>query len=244
MRWKLRVSRRRLLGLTLTSLLALSVGVSYAETRTLLKTRLKAGIGTKIVFLTDPHIHSLGAVEEAVLEQVAYEEPDIILLGGDVVDELTRDMKSAERYVSQLDAREKFAVMGNHEYWSGLVGEMAGILKQNGFSILKDTRASSHAGSIYGLDWRESRVYPQLTAEGIVLVHDPNAAQNIRGRCLILAGHTHGGLVIAGQTIYSNSIYVRGEYKITQETTLYVSRGLGQMLPLRPTSPLELVIVE
>ena len=59
MRWKLRVSRRRLLGLTLTSLLALSVGVSYAETRTLLKTRLKAGIGTKIVFLTDPHIHSL-----------------------------------------------------------------------------------------------------------------------------------------------------------------------------------------
>jgi len=238
------LTRRRFIYTSAAALLGVGVGSGYVETRNIGVTRLNIGLGVKAAFLADPHVHALGDVEERVIELVNSESPDIIMVGGDVVDELTLDMGAAAKYLAGLEAREKFAVMGNHDYWSGKAGELARILKNNKFNLLNNVSTRSSAGKIYGLNWRESRRYPLLKAEGVVLVHDPNAASNISGDCLILAGHTHGGLVIGGLTLYSNSIYARGYYELGDECKLYVSRGLGQMLPLRIASPLELVIID
>ena len=237
------LTRRRLLYASTASLLALGLGAGYVETRRIEVSRLDMNIGRKIVFLTDLHINALGGVVEDSIRIVNEEAPDIIMLGGDTVDEYTTDMKTVSRYLSALEAQEKFAVMGNHEYWSGKAEELAKILKNLEFNILYDSTALSLAGKVYGLDWREDRKYPHIETEGIVLVHDPNAAVSISGRAVILSGHTHGGIVIAGMEL-SNSIYSRGLYKLNERTTLYVSRGVGQMFPWRLTAPLELVIVE
>jgi predicted MPP superfamily phosphohydrolase len=243
-----KLTRRQFLYTTALSIVGLGigvgVGVGYVEAKTIEVSRLDAGLGSKVAFLADPHIHGFGEVEERVVDLVAEEEPDIILLGGDVVDRFSRDMDAVAKYLPRLEAKEKYAVMGNHEYWSGKSGEMAKLLKDNKYEILNNSTASIAAGKIYGLDWREDRNYPHIKAEGIVLVHDPNAASNISGDCIILAGHTHGGLVIGGITIYTNATYTRGHYSLGGGSSLYVSRGLGQTLPLRPTSPLELVIIE
>jgi len=180
---------------------------------------------------------------EDIIELVDGEEPDIIMLGGDTVDELTVDIKSASKSLSSLEAREKFAVMGNHEYWSGKARELAEVLKGQGFKVLYDSVVPSAVGKVYGLDWKEDRKYPQIKSEGIVIVHDPNAAMSVSGSALILAGHTHGGVVLFGLK-YSNSVFTRGLYKINGGSVLYVSRGLGQMFPWRLSSPLELVVIE
>jgi len=237
------INRRQLLYVSTASVLGLSFGIGYAETRRIEVTKLDMGIGRKVAFLTDLHINALGGVVDDIIGLVEEEEPDIIMLGGDTVDELTVDMKSVSIFLSKLEAKEKFAVMGNHEYWSGKVEGLAEVLKDQGFKVLYDSVDSSSAGKVYGLNWSEDRKYPQIEAEGIVLVHDPNAATSISGRALILSGHTHGGVALFGIE-YSNSIYVRGLYKTSESIVLYVSRGLGQMFPWRPTSPLELVIVE
>ncbi|MEM1708227.1 MAG: metallophosphoesterase [Nitrososphaerota archaeon] len=238
------VTRRRFIVISSLVIAGACLSIGYVTTKELEVTRLNLGLGRKIAFLTDLHIHEIDDVKEKVLNIVANEQPDAILLGGDTVDALTFNMDVVKKYVSMLEANEKFAVMGNHEYWSGKAEELAGILKDNGFILLKDTFAQASFGRICGLDWREDRKYPELRFDGLVIVHDPNAALSISGARTILAGHTHGGVVIAGQTIYSNSVYVRGLYRLKDDGILYVSRGLGQMFPFRYTSSLELVIVE
>ena len=80
--------------------------------------------------------------------------------------------------------------------------------------------------------------------EGLVIVHDPNAADHVSGRAFVLAGHTHGGIVLGGFVLYSNSRYSRGLYRAAAGAELYVSRGLGQMpQQVRVGSPPELVVV-
>lgn len=238
------ISRRGFIAISSLAIAGACLSIGYVTTIDLEVTHLDLGIGKKIAFMTDLHLHDIDDVKEKILDIVANEQPDVILLGGDTVDALTFNMDIVKKYISTLEANEKFAVMGNHEYWSDKADELARILKGSGFTLLKDTFARASFGKIYGIDWRGDRKYPELKFDGLILVHDPNAALSISGACTVLAGHTHGGIVIAGQTIYSNSVYVRGLYRLKDNGTLYVSRGLGQMLPFRYTSPLELVIAE
>ena len=240
------MTRRHLLYVSTLSLAGIGLGLGevYAETKRIEVTRLNMDIGSKIAFLADTHIHGFGEVEDRLVDLIKDEAPDVVMLGGDIIDEFTVDMETVSKYISSLEGREKFAVLGNHDYWSGKAGEVARILEDCHFNVLHDATVQSSVGKVYGLEWRENRRYPPLETQGIVIVHDPNSASNILGKCLVLSGHTHGGIVVADLSLYSNSIYTRGLYGLEESGVLYVSRGLGQMIPFRPTSPLELVIVE
>jgi len=213
------------------------------ETQRILKTKIEMGLGSKIAFMVDTHTHDFGIVEQSVVKMLAAEDPDIILHAGDIIDKFTGSLKPVRQYLSQLDAREKYVVLGNHDYWCGRTNELVSMLKDLGFKVLKDEIVETRIGRIFGVDWRDDRNYPNDIEGDIILTHDPNAAKYADGK-IILAGHTHGGVVIGGVTILSNSIYTRGLYRFRDDKILYVSRGLGQMIPLRPTSPLELVILE
>jgi predicted MPP superfamily phosphohydrolase len=213
------------------------------EVERLTVTRMDVGLPSKAVFLTDLHIHLGTSYLDRLADTISEEEPDIILLAGDTVDEYTGDRSAVEGFIKSLNAVEKFAVMGNHEYWSEQAAWVNRLLKENGFTVLYNNSVGSSAGKITGLDWDEGRQYPALHTDGLVIVHDPNAALHISGNCLILAGHTHGGIVLGQTTLYSNSYFVRGLYELGPGTTLYVSRGLGQIIPLRINSSPELVIL-
>ncbi len=204
---------------------------------------LDLGFGSITVFLPDLHLHTAGHYEEDLLKLINSLDPDVVILGGDLVDRLTSDLNFVEYFVASIEASEKFYVLGNHEYWSGYLNFVRRVLTNNGFKELIGSATSRYLGRIYGLDWRDDRRYPDLKAEGLVVVHDPDAAQKISGKCFILAGHTHGGIVINGQTLFSNSKYVRGYYRLGNGVELYVSRGLGQMIPIRLTSPPELLVI-
>ena len=237
-----RVSRRAFL---IASALALSgIAYSYYETRRVHVTKLGLGLGEKIAFLVDTHTHGFGEVEKEVLEILAREKPRIVLHGGDIIDELTSSLDPIREYLSRIDAHEKYAVLGNHDYWSGRADEVELLMEELGFKVLRDEEVFSEACSIFGVDWRDDREYDVDVDAEIVLAHDPNVVKGLKGGKLILAGHTHGGIVIGGLTVFTNSIYTRGLYMLDDGRMLYVSRGLGQMIPFRPTSPLELIIIE
>ena len=239
----MKLSRRRFLRALLPSLLLFTT-YSYLETNNLQITKLKLGLGLKIAFLVDTHLHSIGKIEERVIDTVNKENPDVILHGGDIIDEYTGSLKLVEEYFSALESKEKYAVLGNHDYWCHRTDELVRILKKLGFKILRDEVIKTSFGTLYGVDWRDSRIYQVVGNANFVLAHDPNVADYISEQCFILAGHTHGGVVIGGMIVLSNSHYTRGLYKLENGSVLYVSRGLGQIIPLRPTSPLELVFLE
>lgn len=239
-----KISRRSLLVYAAISLGAVFSAYSYFEARRVDLTRLEIGFGAKAAFLVDMHIHGFGDVEETVVNLVSKEQPEIILVGGDIIDEFTSSMKPVREYLSLVEAREKYAVLGNHDYWSNRSSELVSILKELGYKVLRDEVVETSFGTLLGIDWRDDRIYGRYGEADLVLAHDPNVVESSSGRRITLAGHTHGGVVIGGITLFTNSHYTRGLYKLLGGKTLYVSRGLGQMIPFRPTSPLELVILE
>ncbi|MCD6536512.1 MAG: metallophosphoesterase [Thaumarchaeota archaeon] len=241
---ELKISRRTFLSIVGSAVGAAAV-YSWAETLRIEVTRLKLDLGLKLAFLVDTHIHFFGPVEEQVLKLLSREDPDVILHGGDIIDEYTRGLEPVKEYFSALDAPKKYAVLGNHDHWSNRIPELSAVLRREcGFQLLLNDVVEVSGWRLFGVDWRDDRRYPLINDVDIVLAHDPNVAPQVRRARLILAGHTHGGVVVGGITIISNSIYTRGLYPLEDRGILYVSRGLGQILPFRPTSPLELVIIE
>jgi predicted MPP superfamily phosphohydrolase len=238
----LRISRRAFLAGVVAG--AAAAIYSSVEAHRIIVTKLRLGLGVKAAFLVDTHTHGMGPVEKWVLEILRKEEPRIILHGGDVIDELTGPLDQVKLYLLSMEAEEKYAVLGNHDYWCGRAGELMRVLEECGFKVLRDEVLESGIGRILGVDWRDDRRYASGGHRAdIILAHDPNVALYDHSAEVILAGHTHGGIMLGPFTILTNSAYTRGLYDLG-DTVLYVSRGLGSMIPLRATSPLELVIVE
>lgn len=241
---RLRISRRAFFSIIECAVGAAAI-YSWAETLRLEITRLRLDLGLKLAFLVDTHTHFFSAIEESVVRILSKEDPDVILHGGDIIDEYTGSLDPVRNYLSSLDARRKYAVLGNHDYWSNNVPELMRTLRHEcNFHTLIDEAIEFSGWRLFGADWRDDRSYPKVSGVDIVLAHDPNIAPHVKDAKIILTGHTHGGVVIGGLNIFSNSIYSRGLYDLKDRGILYVSRGLGQILPLRPTSPLELVIIE
>jgi predicted MPP superfamily phosphohydrolase len=213
----IKLSRRKFLIASL-SLGAASLAYGFNETRVVEVTRLRAGLGGKLVFLTDQHIHGWGETERHIVSIVNNENPDVVILGGDIIDELTRDLKPVKLYLESIRARELYAVLGNHDYRSGKARELVGLLTELGYEVLVDSWSSSRfMGSVYGVNWRDSRAYPRIKARGQLIVsHDPNAALVVEGENLVLSGHTHGGLVVFGIVLFTNSSRHVESYAVSQ----------------------------
>ncbi|MCS7142499.1 MAG: metallophosphoesterase [Aigarchaeota archaeon] len=238
------ISRRSLIlgGLLSISLAALLPQINNRDE--VYVTRLDLGIGGTLAFLPDLHLHEADEVER-VMSALSDLRPDVVVIGGDLVDEETQRFDVVDDFLRGLDAREKLAVLGNHEYWSLKDGECIASLRRWGFTVLHGMRYDSKVGQLYGFDWSESRVYNRLKFDGIVIAHDPNSADYVDGAALVLAGHTHGGLMMGDFPVITNSRYTRGLYEFRDGKRLYVSRGLGNMrLQVRINSPPELLIVE
>lgn len=243
-----RLSRRGFIGVTL---LGIAAGATASSATPLNKeeleiTRLELGLGVRLAFAPDIHYHLSGEKHvESAIDALKRADPDIIVLGGDLVDEETSDFDGFERLLSEIASSESIAVLGNHEYWSGYADRATAMLKKNGYKVLFNQFTETSIGRIYGYDWSENRAYPRIEFNGLVVSHDPNAADSVEGDSLILAGHTHGGINIFGMTVYSNSKYSRGTYHLPSGAQLYVSRGIGQMrLQPRINSRPELLLID
>ena len=75
--------------------------------------------GMRIVHLSDLHGHQYGEDHRELLELVAQQEPELIALTGDVIDQASqRDILPAlARGLSRI--APTYYVTGNHEFWSG-----------------------------------------------------------------------------------------------------------------------------
>ncbi|MCS7118022.1 MAG: metallophosphoesterase [Thaumarchaeota archaeon] len=240
-------ARRKLIVASAVGSIALAAGTLSVTSINyeLVVTRLDLGLGRRIAFLPDVHYHRPGEAHvERALRELQSLKPDAVVIGGDLVDEETRDIDGLHDVLSRIDSREKLAVLGNHEYWSGKVENAVGALMRHGFRVISNGYAETSFGRVFGYDWQEDRKYPRISFDGLVFAHDPNAADSVVGRALVIAGHTHGGLTIGGITVISNSKYNRGLYDLGGPK-LYVSRGIGQMLhQIRINSSPELLIIE
>jgi len=219
--------------------------------------------GLLVVLVADLHVH--GAVPRWVVEQVARLRPDVLLVAGDSWDELSpwppRPAVEALRAMAGA-AGEAYAVPGNHEYAAARrrgedpLSATRRLYAEAGVRLLADEAVEASSGlRVCGVDWRDEPAgYADAASmarrEGcrIVLSHSPDVFHYADPGfgALYLAGHTHGGQVClpGAVSLFTNSrfgyrwgLYRRGAAR------LYVSRGLGEMLPPRLYCSRQLVAV-
>lgn len=179
----------------------------------------------RIALLADSHVGTTfdGEGLSRYIAEIAKQDPDVVVIAGDFVDESTsrEDMVAACRSLRQLDTPYGvYFVFGNHDkgaYSNGSRGysgeELVSELTANGVTVLRDESVLID-GRFYlvgrqdaseELDFGGSRAtMADLTAglDGdiytVVLDHQPRdyAAQAGSGADLVLSGHTHGGQMI------------------------------------------------
>ncbi len=210
-------------------------------------TWIKIGIGIKIVQITDTHIHKFSPYESMIIKIIQDLKPDIVVHTGDMIDE-KGDLDACKKFLSNIKAKYKVAVLGNHDHWRG-EKEVIRCAEESDFIVLKDEKINLMDITFTGIDWDDNKDWKYHVAktnpDGIILSHSPDIAPFIHSG-LVLSGHTHGGIGLSQRfTLYTNSKYgfSRGLYKIGN-VILYVSRGLGYvLLPARPFSVPEIVIL-
>lgn len=224
----------------------------------------------RIAVLTDLHVGAphmkLDKLRE-VVERTNREQPDVVLVLGDlVIDGVAGGtFVEPEPIAAELGRLRAplgtIAVLGNHDWWND--GErITKALRQAGLSVLENesrrierdgrsfwvagvadawTRRPDIAGSLAQTDSRDPV---------ILITHNPDIFPGVPSRVsLTLAGHTHGGQVnlpLVGRPIVPSNFgqrYASG-HVVEDGRHLFVCDGIGtSIIPVRFRVPPQIVIL-
>lgn len=224
--------------------------------------------GLQVAYLSD--LHYLSFFDEkrlnTVVEKMNAVNPDVIIFGGDLIDQQLSD----EQYTHLLSSLRsmnakygKFAILGEADYKSETINEQVeSLLYEADFEIIKNsviklTKDSQQAIQLVGIDspidgFDEIETTYELVDDKlftITIVHTPDTATKLltKKTDLILAGHSHGGQVnipLLGQ-VYNQTLaeqYYSGLY-LVNESSLYVSNGVGTVTKdVRINAPAEIIV--
>lgn len=226
----------------------------------------------RVVFFTDTHFGEDKSVASAnqLADHINRLEPDLVIFGGDLLDNYARDREQLdlELLQEQLNSIQapggKYAVWGNHDWGGGAARIYQEFMKSCGFQVLKNESLFLENDRIQLLgydDYLTGDLEGQLPtfsedAFPLLIAHEPYTAQllsDLPERALMLSGHTHGGQIgipwIARQILPPGSGgLVRGMYALdesAESARVYVSSGIGTTrLLLRLLSPPEIVCID
>lgn len=177
----------------------------------------------RLALITDLHSNPYGKEQQTLLDAVEQQEPDVVLLGGDIFDE-RMDTKAAETTLRVLgEIYPCYYVIGNHECWGTMeqFEEDMRILHDCGIEILSgETVTLTVNGQTFDLCGVDDPIaYPFPPEEGqekrldfaaqlkqvkaasdnghytVLLSHRPERFEEYveQGFDLVLSGHAHGG---------------------------------------------------
>jgi predicted MPP superfamily phosphohydrolase len=204
--------------------------------------------GTVIVALSDLHLGSIlgSGWLEARIAQIEREQPDLVVLLGDIVEGHDPLEGGLLRQLIRLRAPlGVWAVTGNHEQYEHAAA--GGTLEAAGLQLLHDRWVEAAPGLVLaGVDDLTSRRRAGFGGDPIgaalaghppgaviLLSHSPLQSEVAArdGVGLMLSGHTHGGQVWPfGYLVRLSYPLLAGRYAVGA-TTVLVSRGAGTWGP-------------
>ncbi len=229
---------------TICAVWALIEGTRIPSTKMTLIETDKITQPSTVVFLSDLHIDR--DVDRAkingIVQRVNALKPDIVILGGDTIDDKLPLIDNTLQILSQINARMgRFFVAGNHEFYRGKA-QCVQQLKKLGFTFLENNGVAlndifvagipditTSAGSV---DVKKAFHKSQNNEFRILVSHTPHNFKEQNCFDLELAGHTHGGQIFPFHILSKMyNRYLFGLYTLSEKTYLYVSRGSGQWGP-------------
>lgn len=223
--------------------------------------------GFSIGFISDIHSGVFMSAERmrSYAEAVNAMNADMIVVTGDFVNSDLEEVYPLSEAFRILHAPHGvFGVLGNHDYYTRRVDEVAGEINRSGIELLRNRSLPVRKGSgsiiLSGVDdtgnndtagryFREAYVKDAADVPQILLCHRPYFFRDAArvGYDLVLSGHTHGGQVVLGEMgkdvlapARFVSPYVAGLY-VRERSQMYVSRGIGTVgVPFRFNCPPEI----
>ena len=224
--------------------------------------------GLRIAQVSDLHNAVLGQGNERLLNLLAREGPDIILITGDRVDSRRTDVDVAYSFVREAaKLAPVYYVPGNHEQrldYSTLRTEIA----QAGAIILDNEKCvlarENQTITLLGvqdpnfstpreLKYTLKELVEDETGYTILLSHRPELMDiySKAGVCLVFSGHAHGGQIrlpgVGGVLVPDQGFFPQYDSGMhwEQNTCMLVSRGLGDSIfPLRIGNRRSLLVAE
>ncbi len=225
--------------------------------------------GFKIAQISDTHVGFYFSIEklEEALALVRREKPDLLVITGDLVDDLSLLEPMIDK-LTELAAEIKNGIYfswGNHEYFRN-IAKIREALQNSPIRVLANSNQLIIDGKqpfyLAGVDYpwadngqeqsiKRAAMFAQANqgipehAFRILLSHHPDFIYNAFEAQvpLTLTGHTHGGQVaLFGQSLLPLKYhYMRGLYR-EHEAYGYVSAGTGSWFPFRLGCPAEVSI--
>ena len=221
-------------------------------------------INLKIAFMSDLHIGDTGInskILNNVVNKINKENVDLILLGGDVIEQKAVYFTSTKlnEYFKKLKSKYGiYAILGNHEYYSGEAYKISKTLEENNIKILNDDFFETKNFVLIGReDITKNYFYSKRKninniisfnekKYSIVIDHNPvNFNESIDNNIdLQLSGHTHNGQFFPFNLIVK--FFHKKAYGLMKKNNsiLIVSSGLSTWrIPIKLFSKPEIVIV-
>lgn len=224
----------------------------------------------KIMLMSDMHNRE---ISERIVKAISEEEPDYIIMSGDMINESIKDTENFIKLLDRIDSDKIYYTFGNHEdelsetdkeeyykilkkYKINLLNNKSVKLSNNiilsGFDIPYDFYKFM-GKKITKKDMSEYLNKCEIDKYNILVAHNPlwNEYYKEFDYDLCLSGHVHGGMFrfpfIGG--IFSPDYkffpkYTKGKYKVGDMTSI-VSGGLGysKRIKMRILNPGEVVII-
>jgi predicted MPP superfamily phosphohydrolase len=215
----------------------------------------------KIVHISDVHIPHFPAGIKKLISSVQKEQPDIIILTGDILDSGgdLDDQGLIELCNGLSRIANIYAVTGNHETRKNDTGKWAEVMRKNNVTVVDNRievfNKDNASVAIMGLKDNHRYSYEYLAGiesvkdmPRILLAHRPELfgsyssdANDIKPD-LIFCGHAHGGqfripfinkgIIAPHQGLFPK--YTSGLYVSDNRVQMVVSRGLGSsIIPIR-----------
>lgn len=213
------------------------------------------GGAVRLAVVSDLHSCRYGNGQRGLVEMIEAQSPDLVLMVGDMFDDRLPDGPAVEFAAEMAKRRPCVYVTGNHEFWSDRVFGMIGAMKKAGVTVLRGgCRTYSVKGNevdVCGVDDPTEMTEGDWTgmleaAYGgsdpshlrVLLTHRPEFPELYArfGYDLVLSGHAHGGqwrCPFSKRGVYSPDQYflpeyVDGPYRLSNGSTMLVSRGLAR----------------
>jgi hypothetical protein len=209
--------------------------------------------GFRIVQLSDLHGSEFGADNRRLVRAVAGENPDIIVLTGDFIDEDKDELPEVDTLVRQLTGiAPVYFVSGNHDWASGGIEALADTLSSDGVTYLRNDYITLNQGTdsiiLAGVEDPNGRADMMKPDELVDIINNESPGSYIVLLAhrnywvekypdlqvdIIMCGHAHGGIIripgIGG--LIGTNAGLLPEYDAGVFTSgryrMVVSRGLG-----------------
>lgn len=209
----------------------------------------------KVIFFTDTHFGALYDEKhiERIVEIINGRDADIVIFGGDLLDNYARDrelldIEYLQGELSRIEAKTgKYAVFGNHDYGGGAIRIYEDLMNKCGFYVLDNETLflEKYNIEIIGFDdyllgeTEADSYYIQSDNFHLIATHEPVISKFIEssGEDFLLAGHTHGGqvsvpyftkkLLPKGSGQFIKGFYNTQDIGTDTSVQMYVSSGIG-----------------